>query len=259
MPPVEHGWRPGAPGSDATVPAPVGRPGREERVLVVEDDPTMLDILTMSLGARGYAVTGVTSGRAALAHLSVASPAVVILDLGLPDIDGIELCRRMRGISRASIIVVTADGAEEREISALDHGADDYVTKPFSMPELLARLRVAVRHSRVTHPVVDETEIRLGGLRMDHAVHTATLDGEPLVLTPKEYALLALLASHPGKIITHRILLEQVWGMASAERTEYLRTYTNQLRRKLGTGITTPRLVTVPAVGYRLAGPDDQD
>jgi two-component system KDP operon response regulator KdpE len=251
MPPAEQGT-PLTTGS-------VGRPGRMERVLIIEDDPTMLDILTMSLGARGYAVTGVPTGKAAMEHLAEGTPAVVILDLGLPDIDGIELCRRMRGMSRASIIVVTADGSEDRQISALDHGADDYVTKPFSMPELLARLRVALRHSRVTHPVVDDTEILMGGLRMNHALHTASLDGGPLVLTPKEYALLALLASHPGKIITHRILLEQVWGIASAERTEYLRTYTNQLRKKLGVGPTTPRLVTVPAVGYRLVSPDDND
>jgi two-component system KDP operon response regulator KdpE len=234
-----------------------GRSGRHERVLVVEDDPTMLDILTMSLRARGYAVSAAVTGRQALEQVTATNPSVVILDLGLPDIDGIVVCRRMRGLSHASIIVVTADGSEDRKISALDQGADDYVTKPFSMPELLARLRVAVRHSRVNHPVVDETVLEVGGLRMDHGGHVATLDGEPLVLTPKEFALLALLATHPGRILTHRVMLERIWGQASSERTEYLRTYTNQLRRKLGSGPTTPRLITVPAVGYQLVKPDE--
>jgi two-component system KDP operon response regulator KdpE len=224
------------------------RPGRDERILLVEDDASLAGVLTLSLGASGYSVTTAALARTAVDLIGSVQPSVVILDLGLPDADGVELCRRLRRLSRASIIVVTADGSEERKIAALDEGADDYVTKPFSMPELLARLRVAVRHSRAARPVVDETVVEVGGLRLDSARHRATLEGVNLELTPKEFALLALLARHPGKIITHRVMLERVWGAMSAERTEYLRTYTNQLRRKLGQGPTTPRLLTVPAI-----------
>src|SRR6202022_803680 len=139
-------------------------------------------------------------------------PAVVILDLGLPDLDGIEVCRRMREWSQSPIIVVTADGAEDRKILALDEGADDYITKPFSMPELLARVRVAVRHRRALAAIVDHQYIEVGSLRIDVAGHTATIEGEELELRRKLFALLVVLARNAGSVMTHRTLVDQVWG-----------------------------------------------
>jgi two-component system KDP operon response regulator KdpE len=162
----------------------------------------------------------------------------------------------MREWSRAPILVVTADGAEDRKIEALDEGADDYVTKPFSMPELLARLRVAVRHSRALGPAVSAGLYQAGDLRIDLSEHSVTQAGRPVDLTPKEFAFLALLARQPGKVLTHRAILRHVWGPDAEDRTEYLRTYANQLRKKLRDGPGAPKLVTEPAVGYRLIEPE---
>jgi two-component system KDP operon response regulator KdpE len=225
-------------------------------VLLVEDEPAMTRVLTASLKARGYRVVAAPTGQEALDRSATEDPAVVILDLGLPDLDGIEVCRRMREWSQAPIVVVTADGAEDRKIQALDEGADDYVTKPFSMPELLARLRVAVRHSRALGPAVANGLYEVGDLRIDVSEHSVTQGDQPLDLTPKEFAFLALLARQPGKILTHRAILRHVWGPEAEERTEYLRTYANQLRKKLQDGPGAPRLVTEPAVGYRLIEPE---
>jgi two-component system KDP operon response regulator KdpE len=179
-------------------------------------------------------------------------PSVIILDLGLPDADGIDVCRRIREWSSAPIIVVTADGAEDRKILALDQGADDYVTKPFSMPELLARLRVAVRHSRVLATDVHDGLFEVGDLRVDAAEHTVTQAGERIDLTPKEFAFLALLARWPGRVLTHRAILQEVWGPEYGSETQYLRVYASQLRKKLDDDPARPRLVTEPGVGYRL-------
>jgi two-component system, OmpR family, KDP operon response regulator KdpE len=148
--------------------------------------------------------------------------------------------------------VVTADGAEDRKIMALDEGADDYVTKPFSMPELLARLRVAVRHRRAIGPIVDDDLLEVGDLVVDTADHQVTVSGQRVELTPKEFDFLALLARHQGKVLTHRNILQVVWGPEATGRTEYLRTYANQLRKKLQDDPASPRLVTEPGVGYRL-------
>ncbi len=221
-------------------------------VLVVEDERSMARILSASLQARGYQVTIARNGQDALDQSAAEDPAVVLLDLGLPDIDGLEVCRRMRQWSKAPIIVVTADGAEHRKIEALDEGADDYVTKPFSMPELLARLRVAVRHRRELSPFVDDGPLVVGDLVVDPADHRVTAAGRAVELTPKEFDFLALLARHQGRVLTHRHILLQVWGPEAAGRTEYLRTYANQLRRKLADDPASPRLVTEPGVGYRL-------
>lgn len=221
-------------------------------VLVVEDERSMARILSASLQARGYRVKVAATGQDALDMSAAEDPAVVLLDLGLPDLDGIEVCRRMRQWSRAPIIVVTANGAEDRKISALDEGADDYITKPFSMPELLARLRVAVRHRRELGPYMDDGVVEVGDLVVDAADHRVTVAGRPLELTPKEFDFIALLARHQGRVLTHRRILESVWGPESVERTEYLRTYANQLRKKLQDDPASPRLVTEPGVGYRL-------
>ncbi len=221
-------------------------------VLVVEDERSMARILSASLQARGYRVAIARTGQDALDQSAAEDPAVVLLDLALPDIDGLEVCRRMRQWSKAPIIVVTANGAEDRKITALDEGADDYVTKPFSMPELLARLRVAVRHHRELAPFMDDRPLVVGDLVVDPADHRVTVAGRPVDLTPKEFDFLALLARHQGRVLTHRHILQQVWGPEAAGRTEYLRTYANQLRRKLQDDPASPRLVTEPGVGYRL-------
>jgi two-component system, OmpR family, KDP operon response regulator KdpE len=223
-----------------------------ELVLVVEDERSMSRILATSLQARGYRVSVARTGQDALDRCAAEDPAVVILDLGLPDLDGIEVCRRMREWSQSPIIVVTADGAEDRKILALDEGADDYITKPFSMPELLARLRVAVRHRQAIGPYLDDGVLDVGGLVVDTAEHQVTIGGRRIELTPKEFDFLALLARHQGKVLTHRAILNQVWGPEATNKTEYLRTYANQLRKKLQEDPASPRLVTEPGVGYRL-------
>ena len=228
-----------------------------ELVLVVEDESSMARVMSASLQARGYEVTLARTGQDGLDRSAAEDPAVVILDLGLPDIDGIEVCRRMRQWSRAPIIVVTADGAEDRKILALDEGADDYITKPFSMPELLARLRVALRHRSALGPLVDDALLEVGDVSIDVADRHASVGGQPMELTPKEFEFLALLARYPGKVLTHRTILQHVWGPEAVGRTEYLRTYANQLRKKLHDDPASPRLVTEPGVGYRLVARDE--
>jgi two-component system KDP operon response regulator KdpE len=226
-----------------------------ERVLVVEDDRAVTRVVSAALRNRGYAVTSATTGQAALEAAEQQDPDVVVLDLGLPDIDGIEVCSRLRAWSTVPIIVVTADGADERKVLALDEGADDYVTKPYSMPELLARIRVALRHRRALG-AVDQPVLEVGDLSIDIPHHTVTLAGTPVELSPKEFALLGLLARHAGKVLTHRALLEGVWGPDAVDETQYLRVYAGQLRKKLGDDPARPRLVTEAGVGYRLVDPD---
>src|SRR6516164_10969638 len=187
------------PGSDSQFRSAMDSHG--ELVLVVEDERSMARVLSASLQARGYKVEIARTGQDALDRSAAEDPTIVILDLGLPDIDGVEVCRRMRQWTRASIIVVTADGAEDRKILALDEGADDYVTKPFSMPELLARLRVAVRHRREIGPFVDGL-LEVGDVVVDMGDHRVTVAGRPVELTPKEFDFLALLARHQGKVLT---------------------------------------------------------
>ncbi len=242
---------PSSESSSRDGPAPNG-----ELILVIEDERAMARAISAGLQARGYEVTVARDGQDGLDRSASENPAIIILDLGLPDIDGIDVCRRIRQWSHAPIIVVTADGAEERKILALDQGADDYVTKPFSMPELLARIRVALRHRHALGPQVEEGLLQVGDLFIDLTDRTVTLAGRPIELTPKEYEFLATLARHPGTVMTHRAILSHVWGPEAAGRTEYLRTYANQLRRKLEDDPTSPRLVTAPGVGYRLVDPN---
>ena len=222
-----------------------------ELVLIIEDERSMARILSAGLQARGYRVDVARTGQDGLDRIAALDPAVIILDLGLPDVDGVDVCRQARRWSTTPIIVVTADGAEDRKILALDSGADDYVTKPFSMPELLARLRVATRHRQVTAPFADDV-LRVGDIEVDTADHKVTVAGQVVELTPKEFDFLSLLARFQGKVLTHRRILEHVWGPGTAGHTEYLRTYANQLRKKLHEDPLAPRLVTEPGVGYRL-------
>jgi len=227
-----------------------------ERLLIVEDDRSVARVVSAALKARGYTVELVASGSAALAAAKRETPAVVLLDLGLPDIDGLDVCRELRTWSTVPIIVVTADGADSRKVRALDDGADDYITKPFSMPELLARIRVALRHRKAAG-VVDRTVLEVGDLRIDVAQHRVTVAGEEVDLRPKEFALLTLLARHAGRVLTHRAILEQVWGPDAERDTQHLRVYAAMLRKKLEDDPAHPRLVTEPGVGYRLVDPDD--
>ena len=227
-----------------------------ELVLVVEDERTMARVLSASLQARGYEVVVSKTGQDALDRTAGEDPVAVILDLGLPDIDGIDVCRQIRKWSHVPIIVVTADGAEDRKIRALDEGADDYVTKPFSMPELLARLRVALRHRQALGPLLDDDVLTVGDLVIDLADHQVTVGGQRVELTPKEFDVLTMLARHPGKVVTHRSILRHVWGPEAEGRNGYLRTYANYIRKKLGSDPSTPRLVSEPGVGYRLLAPE---
>jgi two-component system KDP operon response regulator KdpE len=227
-----------------------------ETILLVEDDRAMARIMGAALKARGYKVVPAATGRAALASAQRDNPAVVLLDLGLPDVDGIDVCRELRAWSSVPIIVVTADGADERKVAALDEGADDYVTKPFSTPVLLARVRVALRHRRAAG-LVDRTVIDVGDLRIDLARREVSVAGRYVELAPKEFALLSLLSRHAGRVLTHRAILEEVWGPDAIRETQHLRVYAGMLRKKLGDDPQRPRLVTAPGVGYRLVDPDE--
>ncbi|TML41121.1 MAG: response regulator transcription factor [Actinobacteria bacterium] len=229
-----------------------------DRILVVEDDRAVTRVVSAALRNRGYSVQSVTTGEAALVAAEKEGPDVVVLDLGLPDIDGVDVCRRLRAWSTVPIIVVTAEGAHERKVLALDEGADDYVTKPFSMPELLARIRVALRHRRALR-VVDQTVLEVGDLVIDLPRHAVTVGGRQVDLSPKEFALLSLMARHAGKVLTHRSLLEQVWGPEAVDETQYLRVYAGQLRKKLADDPDRPRILTEAGVGYRLVDPDTSD
>jgi two-component system KDP operon response regulator KdpE len=222
-------------------------------VLVVDDEPPITRALSAALAARGYRADVATTGQQALDQTALRDPAAVILDLGLPDLDGIEVLRRIRSWSNVPVIVLTAEGAEDRKVAALDDGADDYVTKPFSTPELLARLRVALRHrSKARDDGGDEPVLVVGDLSIDLPRRIVEVDGRRLDLTPKEYGFLALLARHPGKVLTHRMILQEVWGPDYGTESEYLRVYASQLRKKLAEDPARPRLVTEPGVGYRL-------
>jgi len=216
----------------------------------------MARIMGAALKARGYKVVAAPTAKAALAAAQRDNPAVVLLDLGLPDVDGIDVCRELRSWSTVPIIVVTADGADERKVTALDEGADDYVTKPFSTPELLARVRVALRHRRAVG-LVDRTVIEVGDLRIDLARRQVSIGRRVVELTPKEFALLSLLARHAGRVLTHRAILEEVWGPDAVRETQHLRVYAGMLRKKLGDDPDRPRLVTAPGVGYRLVDPGE--
>jgi two-component system, OmpR family, KDP operon response regulator KdpE len=221
-------------------------------LLVVEDEPAMAVALSRAFQARGYVVRTESTGIGAAASLVDNPPSLVVLDLGLPDVDGIELCRQIRARSAVPIIVVTADGAEDRKVAALDMGADDYITKPFSMRELEARVRVGLRHLESRTSIPDDGVLTVGDLTIDLAHHWVTVGGSLVDLTPKEFEFLAFLARYPGRVLTHGAILAEVWGDDGLGHVEYLRVYARALRKKLADDRTKPRLVTEPGVGYRL-------
>ena len=221
-------------------------------VLVIEDEPQMLRFLRPALEGHGYRMIEASTGRDGLTQAATRSPDVVLLDLGLPDQDGLTVTARLREWSQVPIVVISARGREEDKVAALDGGADDYVTKPFGVPELLARLRVALRHA-ARGDGADSPRLVIGDVEVDLDKRRVTRDGEAVHLTPIEYRLLAELARHPGKVLTHSHLLKQVWGPASAQQSHYLRVYMAQLRQKLEEDPARPRiLLTELGVGYRL-------
>ncbi len=220
------------------------------RILVVDDEPQILRFLTPALEASGYALLHAETGRAALHLAANAAPDLVILDLGLPDMDGKEVLAKLRAFSPAPVIILSARDRESEKIAALDLGADDYVEKPFAIGELLARMRVALRHSH--GGAEPRRQIEAEGLVIDMEKRLVTRDGEPLKLTPREYDLLCVLARNAGKVMTHRQLLIAVWGPAHGEDVQYLRVFVGQLRAKVERNPAEPRLiVTETGVGYR--------
>jgi len=224
-------------------------------ILVVDDELPIRRFLRAALESQGYRLVEATSGQEGVSEAAMRSPALVLLDLGLPDIDGFDVVRRIREWSSMPIIVLSAREQEGDKIRALDAGADDYITKPFSMGELLARMRVALRRQRGEGPD-EEGVVELGDLRIDFARRVVSQAGESIRLTPIEFRLLAALARHPGKVLTHEHLLREVWGPGHTSQHHYVRVYMAQLRHKLEPAPARPRyLLTEPGVGYRLRDP----
>jgi two-component system KDP operon response regulator KdpE len=221
-------------------------------VLLVEDEAQMRRFLRASLGASGFKLVEATTMAEGLSLATSHNPELVLMDLGLPDGDGVTLTRRLREWTRVPIIVLSAQGREASKVEALDAGADDYLTKPFGVNELLARMRVALRHASRTEGA-DVPVRRFGELTIDAARRVVRVGDGEVHLTPHEYRLLALMAQHAGKVLTHAFILKEVWGPGHAEQTHYLRVYMAQLRRKLEADPARPRLLmTEPGVGYRL-------
>lgn len=220
-------------------------------ILVVDDEPQITRVLRTSLGAQGYDVRVANDGETALEIVKDFTPDLVITDLAMPNMNGMELCRRLRKFSTVPIIVLSVRGEERSKIEALDSGADDYVTKPFGTGELLARIRAALRRNpKAAHDV--QPVIESGDFRIDLEAHSVSVKGRDVRLTPKEFDVLVYMAQHPNKVITHRTLLSAVWGANSVEQNEYLRVFVGQLRKKLEADSANPRyIVTEPWVGYR--------
>jgi two-component system KDP operon response regulator KdpE len=222
------------------------------RVLVVDDEPQILRALQTSLRGAGYEVDTATTGEQALTAAAVRPPDAVILDLVLPDRRGTDVSRELRAWSTAPIIVLSVVGDEQEKVAALDAGADDYVTKPFGVDELLARLRAALRRAEPS----GEPVVSIGDLTIDFEKHAVSMSGAAVSLTPHEYALLTLLARNEGKLLTHQAILREVWGRAYADESHYLHVYVSQLRRKLEPDPARPRyILTEPGAGYRLVDP----
>ena len=220
-------------------------------IIVVDDEPQITRVLRTTLDAQGYEIRVANDGESALEIMKDFAPDLVITDLAMPHMNGIELCRRLREISQVPILVLSVRGEERSKIEALDSGADDYITKPFSTGELLARVRAALRRSPPTgsEPL---TRIDSGDFHIDIEAHSVTVGGRDVHLTPKEFDVLLYMAQHPHKVLTHRAILNAVWGGSSVEQNEYLRVFVGQLRKKLEPDAGSPKyILTEPWVGYR--------
>jgi two-component system KDP operon response regulator KdpE len=222
-------------------------------ILVIEDEPQMQRFLRIVLQGQGYSFIEAQTGQEGLAQAATRSPDIILLDLGLPDIDGLEVTRRLREWSDIPIIVLSAREQEQDKIRALDAGADDYLTKPFGAGELLARIRVAVRHKVMRQAGQGEPVFILDNLRVDMSQRQVFLNEQEVHLTPIEYKLLTVLIQNAGKVVTHSQLLKEVWGPSYSKETQYLRVYMTQLRHKLELDPARPRfLINEPGIGYRL-------
>jgi two-component system, OmpR family, KDP operon response regulator KdpE len=234
------------PATDAGAPGPV--------VVLIEDEAQIRRFLRAALVGSGFRLFEAATGESGVVETATRQPEIVILDLGLPDIDGLEVIRRIREWSGIPIIVLSARGQERDKIAALDAGADDYVSKPFNVGELLARMRVALRHAARRGADGAEASFEVGELHVDFLKRQVHVGGRPVHLTPIEYRLLTTMVKHAGKVLTHKQLLAEVWGPNQTEQAHYLRVYAAQLRRKLEADPARPRyLLTEPGVGYRLA------
>jgi two-component system, OmpR family, KDP operon response regulator KdpE len=219
-------------------------------ILVVDDEPQITRVLRTALSTQGYDIRVANDGEMALEIMKDWSPNLIITDLAMPNLNGVELCRRVRSVSDIPMIVLSVRGQEQHKIEALDAGADDYVTKPFSMNELLARVRANLRRAPIPESVLERIEI--GHFQIDLATRTVTVNSNDIKLTPKEFDLLLYLAQHPHRVIPHRAVLAAVWGEASTEQPEYLRVFMGQLRKKIEVNAAEPRyLLTERWVGYR--------
>lgn len=228
-----------------------------DRILVVDDEPQIQRFLKPALNAAGYDVVQAGTGAEALKAVATAAPDVLILDLGLPDMDGKEVIAQLRGWSDIPIIILSARDRESEKIAALDLGADDYIEKPFGIGELTARIRTALRHKN--RETASATRFEIDGLEIDMAKRIVARDGVAIKLTPKEYDLLVLLARHAGRVVTHKTLLTSVWGPAHEEDLHYLRVFIGQLRQKIERNPAEPLIVrTEPGVGYRFLESDQR-
>jgi two-component system KDP operon response regulator KdpE len=224
-------------------------------VLLIEDEPQMRRFLRSALGNQPYQLVEAGTAREGLAQAAGRNPALILLDLGLPDMDGLTVTREIRAWSATPIIVISARGQEQDKVAALDAGADDYLTKPFGVDELLARMRVALRHAALAEGGSGAPVFEAHGVKVDLANRQVFRDGAEVHLTPLEFKLLQILVRHAGKVLTHRHLLKEVWGVNAINQTHYLRVYITQLRHKLERDPAQPRLLqTETGVGYRLRG-----
>ena len=222
-------------------------------ILLIEDEPQMQRFLRIVLQGQGYRFIEAQTGQEGLVQAATRSPDIILLDLGLPDIDGLEVTRRLREWSDIPIIVLSAREQEQDKVKALDAGADDYLTKPFGAGELLARIRVAIRHKVMQQSTAGEPVFILDNLRVDMSLRQVFLNEQEVHLTPIEYKLLTLLIQNAGKVVTHSQLLKEVWGPSYSKETQYLRVYMTQLRHKLESDPARPRfLINEPGIGYRL-------
>jgi two-component system, OmpR family, KDP operon response regulator KdpE len=230
---------------------------RARRILVAEDEVALRDFVSRNLRARGFEVLEASNGLEAIAVWEREDPHLLILDIMMPRMDGLEVCKRVRERSAVPIIVLTALDAESDKVAALDLGADDYLTKPFGVEELLARVRAVLRRTQLDMISRVEEDIKqFGDLEIDLTGHVVRLKGEEVRLSPTEFALLKQLVTNAGKVLTHRMLLQSIWGPEYGGEAEYLRVYINRLRHKLESDPTNPRyLLTVPGVGYRFVAP----